>query len=113
MKSGFAKQHLRSFIDRIERLEEERAAAVADIKEVYAEAKGHGFDTKVMREVVRIRRMDRADYEERKALLDLYLEAMQAGPEIAEAAREALHGLGDPVPVTEEERAKGVVAAFD
>lgn len=90
MAQGFAKQHLRSFIERIERLEEERAAAVADIKEVYAEAKGTGFDTKVMREVIRIRKMDNAEWEEKQATLDLYLSALKADPEVAQAAREAL-----------------------
>lgn len=90
MKSGFAKQHLRSFIERIERLEEEKAAISSDIKELFAEAKGTGFDTKVMREVIRIRKMDRAAWEEKQAILELYLEAMRADPEIAEAAREAL-----------------------
>ncbi|MEP6830765.1 MAG: GapR family DNA-binding domain-containing protein, partial [Rhizomicrobium sp.] len=48
-KAGFAKEHLKSFIDRIERLEEERNALTADIREVYSEAKGTGFDTKIMR----------------------------------------------------------------
>ena len=53
-KSGFAKEHLRSFVDRIERLEEERSALTADIREVYSEAKGQGFDIKIMRQVVRM-----------------------------------------------------------
>ena len=52
-KSGFAHEHLRSFVDRIERLNEERDALTADIREVYSEAKGQGFDTKVLRRVVR------------------------------------------------------------
>ena len=75
-KSGFAKEQLKSFIDRIERLEEERAALSADIKEVYSEAKGTGFDTKIMRQIIRLRKMDRADYQEQQALLDLYKQAM-------------------------------------
>ena len=75
-KSGFAKEHLRSFIERIERLEEEKAALVADIREVYAEAKGQGFDTKIMRQVVRLRKLDRADRQEQEAMLDLYLSAL-------------------------------------
>jgi uncharacterized protein (UPF0335 family) len=75
-KSGFAKEHLRSFVDRIERLEEERAALTADIREVYAEAKGTGFDTKIMRQVVRLRKMDKADFQEMEALLDRYLNAL-------------------------------------
>jgi uncharacterized protein (UPF0335 family) len=75
-KSGFAKEQLKSFIDRIERLEEERAALSADIKEVYSEAKGTGFDTKIMRQIIRLRKMDKADYQEQEALLDLYKQAM-------------------------------------
>lgn len=75
-KSGFAKEHLRSFIDRIERLEEEKAALTADIREVYSEAKGQGFDTKIMRQVVRIRKLDSADRQEQEAVLDLYLSAL-------------------------------------
>lgn len=75
-KSGFAKEHLRSFIDRIERLEEEKAALTADIREVYSEAKGQGFDTKIMRQVVRIRKLDTADRREQEAVLDLYLSAL-------------------------------------
>lgn len=74
--SGFAKEHLRSFVDRIERLEEEKNALTADIREVYSEAKGMGFDTKIIREVVRLRKPDRADFQERQAILDLYMHAL-------------------------------------
>ncbi len=72
-KTGFAKEHLRSFIDRIERLEAEKAGLTADTREVYAEAKGQGFDTKIMRQVIRLRKLDRADRQEQEAMLDLYL----------------------------------------
>jgi uncharacterized protein (UPF0335 family) len=75
-KSGFAKEHLRSFIERIERLEEEKKALADDIREVYSEAKGTGFDTKVMRQVVRLRKMETADRQEQEAMLDLYLGAL-------------------------------------
>jgi len=75
-KSGFAAGQLRSLVERIERLEEEKTALSADIREVYAEAKGHGFDTKIMRQVVRIRRLDKADRQEQEAVLDLYLSAL-------------------------------------
>ena len=75
-KSGFAKDQLRSFIERIERLEEERAALSTDIREVYSEAKGTGFDTKAMRAVVRLRKLDTADRQEQEAILDLYLSAL-------------------------------------
>ena len=75
-KSGFAAGQLRSLVERIERLEEEKTALTADIGEVYAEAKGHGFDTKIMRQVIRIRRLDKADRQEQEAVLDLYLSAL-------------------------------------
>jgi uncharacterized protein (UPF0335 family) len=75
-KSGFAAGQLRALVERIERLEEEKTALAADIREVYAEAKGHGFDTKIMRQVVRIRRLDKADRQEQEAVLDLYLSAL-------------------------------------
>jgi uncharacterized protein (UPF0335 family) len=68
---GIAGDRLKSFIERIERLEEERRTLGADIKEVYAEAKGTGFDTKIMRQVIRLRRMDKDDLDEQKTLLDV------------------------------------------
>ena len=75
-KSGFAAGQLRSLIERIERLEEEKAALASDIREVYAEAKGNGFDTKIMRQVVRMRKLDKADRQEMEAVLDLYMSAL-------------------------------------
>src|SRR5690606_5681005 len=63
-KGGIAADRLKSFIERIERLEEEKAGLSADIKEIYAEAKGSGFDVKVMRQIVRLRKMDSADRKE-------------------------------------------------
>lgn len=75
-KSGFAAGQLKSLVERIERLEEEKAALAADIREIYSEAKGHGFDTKIMRQVVRMRRLDKADRQEQEAVLDLYLSAL-------------------------------------
>jgi uncharacterized protein (UPF0335 family) len=73
---GIAADRLRSFLDRIERLEDEKAGLTADIREVYAEAKGSGFDTKVMRQIVRLRKMDSADRQEQEALLDVYRRAI-------------------------------------
>ena len=73
---GIGAARLKSFVERIERLEEEKAALAADIREVYAEAKGNGFDTKVMRQVIRLRRMDSGDRQEQEALLDLYKQAL-------------------------------------
>ncbi|HEY0300688.1 MAG TPA: DUF2312 domain-containing protein [Rhizomicrobium sp.] len=75
-KSGFAKEHLRSFIERIERLEEEKKALADDIREVYSEAKGTGFDTKVMRQVVRLRKMENAERQELESLLETYKRAL-------------------------------------
>ncbi len=67
---------LKSLIERIERLEEDKAAVASDLKEVYAEAKGEGFDVKIVRKVVRLRKQDVAKRQEEEALLDLYLSAI-------------------------------------
>ena len=69
---GIAADRLKSCIERSERLEEEKAALAADIREVYSEAKSAGFDTKVMRQVVRLRKMDSNDRQEQEVLLDVY-----------------------------------------
>ena len=74
--SGIAADQLRSYIERIERLEEEKRELSADIRDVYAEAKGNGFEPKVMRRVVALRRMETADRQELDALLDLYRNAV-------------------------------------
>jgi uncharacterized protein (UPF0335 family) len=68
--------HLRSFIERIEKLEEEKKALADDIKDVYAEAKGTGFDVKVLRKIVSIRRQDKDKRREEEEILDLYLSAL-------------------------------------
>ena len=73
---GIAAQRLKSFIERIERLEEEKAALAADVREVYSEAKGEGFDAKIMRQIVRLRKMDNNDRQEQEAILDLYKAAL-------------------------------------
>jgi uncharacterized protein (UPF0335 family) len=75
-KTNFAKGQLRTLVERIERLEEEKRTIAADIKEVYAEAKGNGFDTKILRKVISIRKKDRHEREEEEAMLDIYLEAL-------------------------------------
>jgi uncharacterized protein (UPF0335 family) len=67
---------LRAFIERIERLEEEKATLAEDIKEVYAEAKGTGFDTKAVRTLIRLRKKDQAERQEEEAILDLYKAAL-------------------------------------
>ena len=73
---GVAGDRLRSFIERIERLEEERRALGEDIKEVYSEAKSAGFDLPTMRAVIRMRKLDPDDRDEKQALLDTYMNAL-------------------------------------
>jgi uncharacterized protein (UPF0335 family) len=79
-----ARDQLRSFVARIERLEEEKAALAADLREVYAEAKGNGFDVKALRTVVRLRKQDENKRREEEAVLTTYLHAL--GMADAEAA---------------------------
>ncbi len=71
-----AADQLKAFIERIERLEEEKAGIAGDIKEIYAEAKGNGFDTKVIRKIISIRKKDYAERKEEEAILELYLQAL-------------------------------------
>ena len=74
--ANFAKGQLKSFVERIEKLEEEKKALAEDIREVYAEAKSAGFDAKIMRQIVRLRKLDNAERQEQEALLDLYKQAL-------------------------------------
>ncbi len=74
---GIAAAKLRSFVERIERLETEKADLGADIREVYAEAKGNGFDTKIMRQVIKLRKLEEPDRKEQDELLDLYRRALE------------------------------------
>lgn len=74
--SGTAQSKLKSFVERIERLEDERAGLAADLKEVYDEAKNEGFDTKIMRKVIRLRKADVAKRQEEEALIELYMTAV-------------------------------------
>ena len=87
--AGIAGERLRSLIERIERLEEEKRTLGADIKEVYAEAKGTGFDTKIMRQIIRLRRMDKDDVDEQETLLDIYKRALGMLPESQTASAAA------------------------
>ena len=73
---------LRLLIERIERLEEEKKTITEDIKDVYAEAKGNGFDTKVLRKVISLRKQDADERQEQEAILDLYLQALGMAPSI-------------------------------
>lgn len=75
-KNAFAKDQLKSLVERVERLEQEKATLAGDIREVYAEAKGQGFDTKIMRAVVRLRTIDKGEREEREAVMELYMQAL-------------------------------------
>src|SRR5690606_39641401 len=76
VEDSVAQDQLRAFIERIERMEEEKAAIAADIKEIYAEAKGNGFDTKILRKIVTIRKQDANERMEQEALLELYMSAL-------------------------------------
>ena len=71
-----AADQLKAFIERIKRLEEEKAGISGDIKDVYAEAKGNGFDTKVLRKIIALRKRDHAERQEEEAILELYLQAL-------------------------------------
>jgi uncharacterized protein (UPF0335 family) len=73
---GVAEDRLRSIVERIERLEEERKALGSDIKDIYAEAKSAGFDVKVLRQLIRIRKQEAAEVEEQESLLDVYRRAL-------------------------------------
>ncbi|CAN7539770.1 DUF2312 domain-containing protein [Phenylobacterium sp. LjRoot225] len=74
--NGTAQTQLKSIIERVERLEQEKTEIAEQIKEVFAEAKGNGFDVKILRKIVRIRKQDRAKRMEEEAILDLYLSAL-------------------------------------
>jgi len=77
---GVAGEQLKSFIERIERLEEEKRALSGDIKEVYAEARGTGFEPKIMRQIIKLRKMDKEEVDEEESLLDLYKRALGMAP---------------------------------
>jgi uncharacterized protein (UPF0335 family) len=74
---GVSGERLRSFVERIERLEDEKRALAEDIREVYSEAKGTGFDVKVLRQIISLRRMDSSDRDEMEAVLDTYKRALE------------------------------------
>ena len=76
MTDSIAADQLKAFIERIERLEEEKAATASDIRDVYAEAKGNGFDTKAIRKIVALRAKDAAERKEEEAILELYRQAV-------------------------------------
>ena len=74
--TGVAAEELKQFIERIERLEEEKAGIAGDIKDVFAELKGRGFDAKAVRQILRIRKKDHAERQEEEAILELYMQAL-------------------------------------
>ncbi|HEX3524752.1 MAG TPA: DUF2312 domain-containing protein [Stellaceae bacterium] len=86
---GIAGEQLKSLIERIERLEDEKRALGEDIKEVYAEAKGTGFEPKIMRQLIKIRKMDKDEHDEQESLLDLYKRALGMLPDAASSAQAA------------------------
>lgn len=82
---GITAGQLRSYIERVERLEEEKAELAAHVREVFAEAKANGFDTKIMRQVIKLRKMEPQDRAEQESLLDLYLRALGMAPDFEPA----------------------------
>ena len=93
---GIAGERLKSLIERIERLEEEKRVLGEDIKEVYAEAKGTGFDPKIMRQIIRIRKRDKDELDEEETLLDVYKRALGMMPDFEPAG--AGRGMISPLP---------------
>jgi uncharacterized protein (UPF0335 family) len=89
-----AADRLRAFVQRIERLEEEKAALAADVREIYAELKGDGFDPKAIRQIVRERKQDKAALEEQQAIVELYRDALgdMASSPLGQAALERVGG---------------------
>lgn len=79
MTNGINGDHLLSFVSRIEKLEQEKRALADDIKDVYAEARGTGFDPKVMRKIVSLRRQEKSKRDEEAEILDLYMAALEQG----------------------------------
>jgi uncharacterized protein (UPF0335 family) len=75
-----ASEELKQFIERVESLEEEKARIAEDIKEVFAEAKGRGYDTKILKRIISLRKRDQDDIDEEEAILELYLAALEVQP---------------------------------
>jgi uncharacterized protein (UPF0335 family) len=81
---GIAADQLRSIIERVERLEEEKAGIAGDIREIFAEAKGNGYDVKALRQIIKLRKMEVSERQEQELVLDTYLRAMGMLPELDE-----------------------------
>ncbi len=89
VNAGVAGDQLRAIVERIERLEEEKQGIADDIKDVYAEAKANGFDAKVLRQIVRLRKQEPNERQEYEAILDLYMQALGMRFDEEDAARRA------------------------
>jgi uncharacterized protein (UPF0335 family) len=83
---GIAAEQLKSIVERIERLEEEKAGIASDIKDIFSEAKGNGYDVKTLRKVISLRKMDANQRDEQEHLLDTYKRALGMAPQMEEAA---------------------------
>lgn len=108
-------EQLLAFIERVERLEEDRKTVSDEIKDVYAEAKGAGYDVKIVRKIVSIRKQDQDKRREEEEILELYMQAlgMLADTPLGSAAVKREFGtIGKPVPLTDLEKEMGVEAAF-
>lgn len=110
--NGVAGKQLTAMIERVERLEADKKEIAAEITEVYAEAKANGFDTPTMRQIVKLRRMSKAEREEKQALLDLYLHSLGMLADLPLGVAAVTKSFGTPVPLTDEEKANGVFAAW-
>lgn len=86
---GLAADQLRSIVERIERLEEEKASIAADIRDVFAEAKGNGFDVKALRTILKLRKLDAAERDEQEHMVDTYRRALGMLPELDDESDEA------------------------
>ena len=85
---GVAVDQLRSIVERVERLEEEKAGLAADVRDVFAEAKGNGFDVPAIRKILKLRKQDAAEREEAATVLDTYLRALGMQPDLFDGAAE-------------------------
>ena len=104
-KTTFAHGQLKSIVERIERLEEEKKTIAGDIKEVYAEAKANGFDTKILRKVITLRKKEAAEREEEQSMLDVYMAALGMIP--GETRRSRLRPQSRRLSQTEKGRPSG------
>jgi len=88
-QGGLSVEHLKQFVERIERLDEEKQTIAEDIKEVFQEAKSNGFDVRTLKEIIKIRKADASDLEEQEYLLDTYKRALGLLPELNEGEENA------------------------